>query len=833
MTRLPVSLARFARIALAASVIGTTLPSFAQQAAPAPATPAPAAPTPAAPAPTTPAPAAPAPVAPATPAPAAPTAAPVAPEGTAAPAPSGAPAEAPAAPAAPATPAAPEAPPAAPAAAAPGAQANATTPAQPAADAELKDAVENFWHYGKIARYDLALAEAQKILAKKDKPADVLAAFEQTADERKDNLDQWLLRWQGTQQLKDVTSQIISLLNEGRRTRRANPAEIEKNVQRLTSTGRGYILAVQQLRESGELAVPIMIDYLRDPSKSQYHGAIRDALRDLGRPGLNPLVAVTETKNADLLVPVCAVLGELGYGSAIPYLDRLAASNDQSPTVRSAAAQALMRMGAGNPNAMNPAELFYQLGERFYYDTADITADKRDPQAPANVWYWDEQKGLVRVQVPQPIFNEIMAMRACEYSLKLGQSRGDALSLWLASNYKREAEIPEGGSDPTRAQNQPSAHFYGVDSGAQYLNNALARALHDRNSQVALKCIKSMQEIIGRTNLFSGQAGGGAPALIDGMSSADRLVRFESAFAIAAAVPQQSFQGQDRVVPLLAEAMSQTGIPTALVCMATQEQTNAVIDALRKGGYNAVGGAGPAAAVAQAGTLPAVDVLITSEDMGATQVDQLLAMAAQTQKLAGAAKIVVVRSGASPYVARAVNDALLSVTQKADAEGLKAAADHARTKAASVPIDQASASNYALRAAELLQKLALSNQQVLNLSAAEQTVLAALNDPRPDVVKASGAALALMNSQTGQAALLYAALNEKAADDVKISLLKSLAVSAKQYGNRLNAQYVGALDNLINTAQNQDVKNAAAEGRGALNLPADQAKTLVVNQSRV
>jgi hypothetical protein len=68
---------------------------------------------------------------------------------------------------------------------------------------------------------------------------------------------------------------------------------------------------------------------------------------------------------------------------------------------------------------------------------------------------------------------------------------------------------------------------------------------------------------------------------------------------------------------------------------------------------------------------------------------------------------------------------------------------------------------------------------------------------------------------------------------VKISLLKSLAIIAKHYGNRLNAQYIASLDNLVNTAQNQDVKNAAAEGRGALNLPPDQAKTLVVQQSHV
>src|SRR2546423_15631167 len=77
-----------------------------------------------------------------------------------------------------------------------------------------------------------------------------------------------------------------------------------------------------------------------------------------------------------------------------------------------------------------------------------------------------------------------MAMRACEYSLKLGQSSsGDALSLWLASNYKREAELPEGQQDPTRQANQPSAHFYGVDSGAAYLNNALGRAPRDPHSQ--------------------------------------------------------------------------------------------------------------------------------------------------------------------------------------------------------------------------------------------------------------------------------------------------------------------------------------------------------------
>src|SRR5439155_25204714 len=151
------------------------------------------------------------------------------------------------------------------------------------------------------------------------------------------------------------------------------------------------------------------------------------------------------------------------------------------------------------------------------------------------------------------------------------------------------AELPEGMTDPTRAENQPSAHFYGVVSGAQYLNNALARGLRDRNSQVSLRVIKSLQEIIGRTNLFSGQQGGaGAPALIDAMGSNDRLVRFEAAFAVASALPQQKFQGEDRVVPLLAEALSQTGVPSALIVMPNQNTANATVDELKKAGYAAV-----------------------------------------------------------------------------------------------------------------------------------------------------------------------------------------------------------------------------------------------------
>ena len=700
----------------------------------------------------------------------------------------------------------------------------ATTPA-PDAEQDLKQSVENFWHYGKIARYDMAKAAADKIVAQKGNPEAVLVAFEQVSQDRKDDLDAWLIRWQGTE-LRESANQVMGILNQGRQARRANPQHIEENIKRLNRPGRPYQLGVQRLRDSGELAVPIMIDYLRDPAKAQFNAGIRSALRDLGRPALNPLLAATEMKNANTLVELIGVLGDIGYNVSVPYLARLATGQDQPQQVRLAASQALTRIGV-DPRGVNPAESFYELAEKFYYDNADIVADRRDPNAPANIWYWDEAKGLQRKQIPQQIFNELMAMRASEYSMKLGAQQADPLSLWLAANYKREVELPEGATDPTRAENQPNAHFYGVDSGPTYLNNALSRTLRDRDWAAALKVVRSLNEIIGNSTLMENNV---AP-LVEGMAAADRPVRFESAFAVAAAVPQRPFTGQDRVVPLLAEAISQTGTPSIVIVLPTQDQANAITDGLKKENYAVIGAVTPEGGIAAASQLPAVDVLIISEQLGSEAVDRLLALAARDQKLSGASKVVITRTNASDYAVRAATDPTLSVTQATDVAGIKQAADAARNKGTAA-INPELATTYALRAAELLQKLAMS-RSTLDLAGAEGATLAALRDARPEVVKTAGNALGWLNSKDAQSAILAVASNEKTGDDVKISLYKSLATNAKNFGNRLSRDQVSQLDKLVEALQNNDVKAAAAEARGALTLPPDQAKQLIVNQSRV
>ncbi len=706
----------------------------------------------------------------------------------------------------------------------------ATPPAAPqaAANESLKDSVDNFWHYGKIARYDIAAAEAQHILSLNSDPQVLLSTFEDISQQHHDNLDEWLLRWQSVDQLRDVDSQLITALAAGHMARRGDPKYIEQNIQMLATNQRGYDIAIGRLRESGELAVPMMLDYLRDTDKSQYHGSIRRALCGLGLLAVNPLLASTEMHDEQTLMSVVSALGDIGYDVAVPYLTRLLQIDGVPSSVKATASDALKRLRIADPSTLSATDQFFDLAERFYYDNAAVRADKRFPVG--YVWYWSDQKGLTKIDVPQPIFHDVMAKRAAEYSLKLGQSQGDALSLWLGANFQDEADLPAGQKDPTLPDNAPSAHYYGVAAGTKYLNSALSRALRDRNAAVALKAILSLEEIGGQANLF----GDGPHPLMDSLQFPDRLVRYEAAFAIAAALPSQTFDGQERVVPLLGEALSQTSSANILVAVPSNDELNGIMAGLKAQGYNVVGGITPEQAIAAAAARPTIDAILVTESFGPLAIEKLSLLAGQTPRLQRAVKVIVTQTKASPYVAQAVNDPMLSTTQAnpSDAAALKAAIDDARKRGGLLPLDEATADRYATRAADLLAKIAVNRSPVFDLTVALNLFLTALDDTRPDVVKADGTVLGLINSPEIQPGLLSKASDDKTPDELRIALYKSLATNARNFGDKLNADQVGSLEKAVASLPNVDVRTAAAEARGALNLPADQAKQLIIDQSR-
>jgi hypothetical protein len=83
-----------------------------------------------------------------------------------------------------------------------------------------------------------------------------------------------------------------------------------------------------------------------------------------------------------------------------------------------------------------------------------------------------------------------------------------------------------------------------------------------------------------------------------------------------------------------------------------------------------------------------------------------------------------------------------------------------------------------------------------------------------------------------QPALLQKASDDKTTDDLKIVLFKALATNARNFGKKLDDDQVGIVQKVVAAAPNVDVRTAAGEARGALDLPADQAKQLIIGQAK-
>jgi len=742
---------------------------------------------------------------------------------TAAPTSAPKPADAPADTAAPAT---------APGAAAPEAAAPATQPSAPE-NPTLRADVDDYWHYGKLARYDLAVVYGKRILARSQPPLEVLKAFEATASagERRDSLDDWMIRFQTVDSapMKEVSAQLQKVIESGRHELRSNPKFIEENIRALNVSERAYSRHLSNLRDSGELAVPIMIEYLRNPKEADLHRVIARALIDMGRVALNPLLTATDTKDNATELTLITILGNIGYSAPVPYLARISQDPARPGETRQAAANALRKIGASiNGAAVNGAttsDLFFRLGEKFYYNTSDIPVDLKGPNS--YIWYWSDQQGLNYKSVPATTFGDLMAMRCTRIALELGPGSGDSLALWLAANNKLEVDLPEGTALPVFAKDRPSANYFNVYAGAQYLNVVLNRSLSDHNGAVALKVIKSLGEIIGPSSQGSG-GGANVEPLVQAMQYPDRLVRYEAAFALASGQPTKPFPGHERVAPLLAEAVAQTGTGNLLLVAPSQSDLTKMAGELKQ--FGTAGGENAQQAVANAAMLPWVDVVVMTESLGNDQLERVYQLSSQTPRLQRSGKVIVANTGASPWFQRAVNDPYTVVTSATDASGVQKAIDEARQKAGGLALDEKTATAYALRAAALIQRLAEGRSQVYDLTPTRTQLLASLNDKRPEIIKAVAEALAYINGEQVQPSLLSRGLDEKTPDDVKIPILRSLAMNAKFFGNHLAEEQIGDLQKAVESVQNLEVRTAAAEARGALNLPADQAKALIVKE---
>jgi len=412
----------------------------------------------------------------------------------------------------------------------------------------LEQNFNDLLHYLKISRFDLAQGYAQSIVDSNAAPVDIF----KLAEANPQGYDLIVKAKENTNDAALAAScgKVLGLIEQGRFIRRSDPKVITEEIARLSATSRGRLTATKRLQDAGEYAVPFMLDALADQSRKAEWPNISAALAQMSRQAIRPLVAALQTDNFNVKSEIIKSLGKLGYPQSLPWL-KYVVEKDTSAELMALAQESIRQI---DPAALNvsAAQLFYRLADDYYYHAQSLAP--AEDVSFANVWFWDAQKGrLTREQVDSRYFNELMTMRCCEWGLKADPAFGQSIGLWIAAFFKAESYEPQ--MPEYFGQNHPDAFVYATTAGAEYLQQALARALKDRDSQVALGVVEALSVTAGPKTIF--YSVGSTQPIIDALSFDNKAVKYSAAIAIALAGPVQTFSQSQLAVTNLADAISE------------------------------------------------------------------------------------------------------------------------------------------------------------------------------------------------------------------------------------------------------------------------------------
>lgn len=407
----------------------------------------------------------------------------------------------------------------------------------------------DFLHYTAIGRLDLAEGFARKIIDAPADPVELLALAQGNPRGY-----QLLLNVNADSgELKDVSGELIEIIERGKFIRRSDPKIIVQEIKQLSGTQRARMAAVKRLKNAGEYAIPFMVAALGDTARKDEFANITRALPEIGRDAIRPLIAALGSSDIAVKSEVIRAIGKISYPQALGHLKNIV-ENDSSEQLKDLALEAIERIDT-SALKLPASELLFGLA-RNYYDHQPSLAPAEDADF-GNIWFWNaENATLIRQEVDRKWFNELMAMRSCESALRANPDQGKAIALWLAAFYKAESvqiEYPD-----YFAPTHPDAMTYATTAGPEYLHQALNWAIDDNDSYVALGIVEALAVNAGEKSLLF-QLGTDQP-LIRALSFNDRAVRYSAAIAIGLAGPGADFVGSKLIVQNLSEAIGPDGV---------------------------------------------------------------------------------------------------------------------------------------------------------------------------------------------------------------------------------------------------------------------------------
>ena len=665
--------------------------------------------------------------------------------------------------------------------------------------------LDDFVHYALIANVDLAEANAVALLRSSldDEGFYLLVTANKQRADRFDRAVGWALY---VERLEPLVAELEARFEDGRIQLVRDGTRIAEAIDLLDGTTRQRMLAEERLIAAGEFAVPPLLRTLLNRGDARTTRAITAMLVRIGADAVSPLATALPHLGGDTQIIVADVLGEIGYTHAAPALATLRDDTNAAEAVVASARRAMSRIGV---DADAPLATLRTVLASQYFDGQQSLL----PMAIGginNFWTWDPMAGLVSLAVPEAIFDDVMAMYAASQALAVDQDNARAMSLFVAANLRRQRELA-GSDDLVYGNLAYSPQFYATVFGPRVARQVLRMGLDRGDTPLALDAIAALARTAGEDAILAGDQ-----ALVEAMFYPDRRVQYEAALALAGTLPTTGFEGDYRVVPLLASAVRSGDQLYAIVIGDDSEERRGVTTMLESMGWSMVGeGDSPAAAITAAGAVPGIDlavVITRSAEAGEASADALGELPQTT-----ATPVLLLSDGAEVRVlANAVGGRdMVDVAHEGISEqAMSAVLEDLMASAAGGLLDSAAAEAFAERALGALRDLALTDT-TLDVGDATGALVDALASRIGTTRALVAQTLAMIDDPVAQQALIDAAIAEGGLDD-RIVLLDESASSVRRWGNLAEDWQVEAVMDLTETTTGL-LADAAARLNGALN----------------
>ena len=685
----------------------------------------------------------------------------------------------------------------------------------------MQTLIEDFSHYVYIAQNELAEANARAILDLGLEPADFLAIVEDDPRlvQRFQDGYRTAMKRAG---LADLASDLRDLYENGRRSRARDVDEIQRNIELLRGGQRAKRLAAARLLEAGEYGVPDMLRTLIENRDASQVLEVKRALRSLNKQAVAPLCAALLGVRPAAQEEIARILGGIGYESALPFLIELRDTTTVE-AVRATANRAIEKIGpdlAGRPlNA-----LYRELAEDYYDHSQSLTPFPGEAFQP--VWTYNPSIGLVPTAVRTEVFHEAMAMRYASRAMTLDRSDRDSLAVWVASNFSREADQPDGYNNPLYPAGERDASFYAVASGNAVLQRVLARAIDGRDTRLARQAIKGLDVSAGGADAWD--ADSGDRPLVRALDYPDRQVRYDAALVLAGIEPESLFDGADRVVPILAGAIRDGSSRYAAIISHESERQQFLRQTLESAGYEALApGRSVAEIMDSVVTVPGVDVVLI--DTTEARTEEIVEEMRRTARLAATPAVALLPANAANRLKnRFYGDSLTRFSREGvSAEEIVRNAEGLIFETTGEALDGSKAIDYATRSVLALRDIAIASGDIYRIEDATLQLVSALETQQGGLVSPIADVLSRIGERRAQAAIMDRAIAARGAERVR--LLRWASESAKRFGNMLEPRQTRWLAERLRDATG-DEATACAGLVGALGIASDAVIDLIMER---